>query len=135
MTTIHLQTSVITAALLLALGAGCGSERSGDGDLPGGGVAGSPSQDEGEGEGDGGANGDGSGASGDGSGASGDASGASGDGEDGAPPAVCENGAVEECRVEVGWQNGVETCFDGQRLCSGGQWTNCHRPPAADTES
>ena len=36
-------------------------------------------------------------------------------------PESCSEGAVEECHITVGENNGVLTCLDGMRSCEGGK--------------
>jgi hypothetical protein len=44
-------------------------------------------------------------------------------------PGECIDGDWRDCRVHIGVQNGVRTCFEGVRLCVAGQWGPCQEPP------
>lgn len=37
----------------------------------------------------------------------------------------CESGAVRECTVTLGENNGILSCFSGRQRCEGGTWSEC----------
>ena len=43
-------------------------------------------------------------------------------------PGGCEPGAIEECLIDLGTQNGKKTCLPGERRCDAeGVWGRCRR--------
>ena len=38
---------------------------------------------------------------------------------------TCTEGQSRECKVDLGENNGVKSCFVGVQICSGGEWGAC----------
>ncbi len=48
---------------------------------------------------------------------------------------VCEEGAVQECRIYLPSHNGVQPCFVGEQTCANAQWGECESGSLVDANA